>query len=103
MLTPKQQEKLITNWGDKASALECNAEVRFYDPRSHWACYIYAMDPWDMDTILCLINGITLSIEEWKLSDIQKLINDEGDPPLVDEHYRPKKVSRLFKQLKEAT
>lgn len=102
MITTKQQQKLISNWGERAISLDCNAEVRFYDPRSEWECYIYAMDPWDMDTILCLIRGFTISIEEWKLSHLSSLINDLGDPPCIDENYMPKKVSRLLKQMEEA-
>jgi hypothetical protein len=101
MLTHDQQEKLIANWGEPADSLHCNAIVRFYDPRSEWFCYIYAMDPWDMDTILCLIKGFNFGIEIWKLSHLSKLINDLGDPPRIDEDFRPKKVTTLLKQYKE--
>jgi len=103
MLTNKQQEKLIANWGERAISMQCKAEVRFYDPRSQWECYIYAMDPWDMDTILCLIRGTTWEIVEWKLSELVTLINDQGDTPSMDEQYAPKKITTLLKTLEEAT
>jgi hypothetical protein len=102
MLRSDQQAKLILNWGkENTDALEVNAEARIYDSRSTWQCFIYALDPYDMDTILCVIDGFNVELTTWKLGELNALFNDIGDSPINDTIYVPKKVKTLLKTLKE--
>lgn len=101
MLNTKQKDKLKANWGDKASAMACMAEVRVYDPLSPWECYIYALNPEDEDEICCIINGFSLEICEWRLSEIATRFNAEGEAVQMDNEYRPRRAAELFKILNQ--
>ncbi len=101
MLNNKQKEKLKASWGEKASSMACMAEVRFYDPLSPWECYIYAMNPEDEDEICCLIKGFFVEATEWRLSELASRFNAYGEPPQIDQEYRPRRAAELFKLLNE--
>lgn len=99
MLSDQQKDKLKSYWGDKATSMNCLAEVRVYDPLSSWACYIYAMNPDNEDEISCIINGFTVEAVEWCLSELQSRYNEQGDSPQLDHEYRPRRAAELFKYL----
>lgn len=101
MLSDKQKEKLKASWGEKADAMACLAEVRVYDPLSTWECYIYALNPQDEDEIACMINGFSLEVCDWKLSEISLTFNANGESPIIDDEYRPRRAAELFKVLSE--
>lgn len=102
LINPKESERLQENWGEKADALACNAEVRLYDPMSAWECYIYAQNPENDDEVMCIIStgkNSEISIEEWTLDAIRFLYNGEGVGVDRDDEYRPRLASEVFKQL----
>ena len=104
MIKPEQMEKLKANWGEKAEGMTCLAEVRLYDPLSDWQCYIYAINPQNIDEIMCLIScgkGLTPITTEWRLAELYLLYNNHGEGIEVDNEYRPRRVSDLFKKLNE--
>ena len=100
-LAKKTKQKLLANWGEKASSMACMAEVRIYDPLSPWQCYIYAMNPEDENEILCIIKGHEVEVCEWKMSELEIAFNSDGEPPLIDDEYRPILASEVYKKLME--
>lgn len=102
MLSPTDKQNLLQNWGDKAEALACKAEVRVYDPSSSWECYLIALNPDDENTVKCLIrphkNAETV-YEEWTLENIKSLFNENGESVIVDDEYMPQGAAQLFKNL----
>jgi hypothetical protein len=99
MITHSQKEKLLANWGEKAEAMACRAEVKLHDPLSGYECYIYAMNPEDEDEVFCIINGIDLEISLWRISDLATRFNSEGEGLCQDKEYRPRMAAELFKTL----
>lgn len=97
MLNKKQLEKLKANWGSKAEALDCFAEVRIYDPLSSWECYILAVNPEEEDEIICIISGTHVEVCVWNLN--LRLFNSNGEKPHVDTEYRPRLASEVLKKL----
>ena len=95
------KNRLLNNWGSKANAMACSAELRYYDPLSSWECYIYAMNPEDEDEIVCLINGMTLEISTWKFSELLAMYNANGEPPILDTEFRARRAPEIFKHLNE--
>lgn len=91
----------MKNWGDNANALNCYAEVKFIDERSTWACYVYALNPRDEDTIACIINGISLEVCQWSLQELHSTYNSYGENPIIDTEFRKIRASELFKKLSE--
>lgn len=101
MISHFQKEKLKASWGDKATSMACMAEVRVYDPLSPWECYIYALNPENEDEICCILNGFTLEVCEWRLSELASRFNAEGERVQVDYDYRPCRAAELFKILNQ--
>lgn len=102
MITDSQRERLKKNWGEKSIAMACSAEVRMFDPLSKWECFIYAINPDDEDEISCIINGFTVEVCDWRLSELNKEFNAYGESPVADKEYRPKQASELFKELSDS-
>ena len=100
MLSYNVKEKLKRNWGDKASALDCYAEVKLIDPISSWCCYIFAMDE-EEELVQCLIysNAIGVDICCQRIDDIYTMYNEEGEHPIIDEEYRKMRVTALLRRL----
>lgn len=100
----KLKERLKANWGEKADALDCFAEVRFFDPLSSWCCYVYAMDQ-EEETICALLYTNAIGLENCSilLSDISSMHNEEGQSPMVDREFRRTRVSELIKRLRDDT
>lgn len=106
MLNETQIEKLKANWGARAEALACYAEVRLFDPCSSWQCFIVAMNPDDEDEIYCIISTNPKTqpdVSVWSLVDVSLLFNSEGEGVRVDQEYRPMRAAELFKKLSELT
>ena len=106
MLSESQTEKLKANWGAKADALACYAEVRLFDPCSAWQCFILAMNPQDEDEIHCIIQTSPRDIPEiciWNREELSMLFNIHGEPVQIDTDYRPMQASQLLKKLSELT
>ena len=104
MIDERKKLKLMTYWGDKATAMACLAEVRVYDPLSDWQCYIYAVNPNNDDEIMCLISGgknLEPIVTEWTFSELGLLYNSDGEGVQVDDEYRPRRVAEIFKKLSE--
>lgn len=98
----KQSAKLKDNWGAKAESLQCQAELRVYDPLSDWQCYIYAMNPDNENEIMCLISGgknIEPVTVDWTLYEMSLLYNSHGEGVEIDTEYRPRQTAELFKML----
>jgi len=100
VLSERVKHSLRLNWGDKAEAMDCFAEVKFIDESSDWQCYIYALDE-DEDAIKCLIVHYPCSclIVTWSLQELYSFYNTQGELPIVDSEYRRMKVSELYKRL----
>ncbi len=100
MISENIKRSLRRNWGPKAEALDCYAEVKFIDPLSDWKCYVYAMSPHD-DEIECLLyspmNGV--QVANWSLRDLYSMYNHEGDSPEIDHEYRKTRAVELLKQM----
>ncbi len=102
MISSEIKELLKLNWGAKAEAMNCYAEVKFMDDLSVWACYIFAMNPDNEDEICCLIKtGFIIESVRWSLQEIYKCYNSEGEPPKIDKEFRRMRVAELFKKLSE--
>ncbi len=92
--------KLMKNWGEKANALQCKAYFRYYDPLSKWQCYIYAINPDDSGEIACIIDGFTVEVTTWRLSDMFNCFNAAGEGPLLDKEFRPRDCEQILKTLR---
>jgi hypothetical protein len=106
MINATQSERLKANWGYKADAMACMAEVRLYDPMSHWQCFIYAMNPEDDNEIQCILsvgNNTAPAIARWTLPEIIALYNSIGEGVQIDPEYRPRMASQIFKMLNDRT
>lgn len=104
MFNETQIEKLKSNWGARAEALACYAEVRLFDPSSAWQCYLLAMNPDNTDEVNCMISAnskVSPEISNWSLQEIFSLYNSEGEGVKIDEDYRPRRAAELFKKLSE--
>lgn len=95
------QNKLMANWA-KAESMNCNVEARVFDPASRWEWYIYAQDPENNDSLLCVERAIDinpsclLSYEE-----LCGLYNYNGDPMIYDHGFKPRNAAVMYKILKE--
>lgn len=97
-------ERLKRSWGSIAESMQCYAELRYYDPVSTWECYVYAVDPSDEDTCLCIIKvhkNDHAVLDEWSLNAIRALYNEQGEGVCLDMEYRPMRACELFKRLNE--
>lgn len=99
MLNPKLKELLLSNWGDKANAMDCYCEVKFIDESERWYCYIYALDPNDDDTIACILPGPKAI--EWSLKELYDTYDTNGEYIQEDTEFRRIRTDELFKKLSE--
>jgi hypothetical protein len=101
MLSESIKKRLKINWGEKANALDCYAEVKLIDPLSSWCCYIFAMND-NEDLIQCLgysnLAGVQI-LHQISLDAILSMYNQEGEYPQIDTEFRRMKVSQLIKRL----
>ncbi len=97
----KIKELLKKNWGEKATTLNCFAEVKLIDPISSWACYIFAMNESE-EMIHCLLYSDAIGVEIYTqcMQDIQSMYNEEGENPIIDQEFRRTRVTELLKRLR---
>jgi len=100
MIPEKIKKALIKNWGDKAEAMDCYCEIKFIEPNSGWACYVYAMDPNDEDSIKCISHFREPKIMDWSLIEVMGCYNDHGEIVIIDSEYRRMRVDELYKKLR---
>lgn len=102
MLSQRVKEALKKNWGEKADALDCYAEVKLIDPLSSWACYIFAMDE-NEEMVQCLFysNALGLEISKECISYIHSTYNEEGQNPVIDHEYRRMRVTEILRRWKK--
>ena len=104
IIAEKTKESLKRNWGDKANALDCYAEVKLIDPLSSWCCYIFGMDK-NEELVHCLLysdcNGPETHI--LNIMEIYSMYNEYGESPIIDEEFRKTKVNELIKRLHRNT
>ncbi len=93
------KQRLKANWGDKATALACYAEVRYYDPLSCWECFLLALEPTDEDTMYCIIKGDNVEVCEYSLKKLYSLFNAEGVSPRYDVYFRRQRADVLLRKL----
>jgi len=101
MLSDAVKNRLIKNWGDKANALSCYAEVKFIDPLSSWVCYIFAMDE-NEENLQCLLYSDTLGVEitTQSINELQNKYNEHGEHPVIDNEYRRMRVTEIIRRLR---
>lgn len=101
MLSQRIKQALKKNWGEKADTLNCFAEVKFIDPLSSWACYIFAMDE-NEEMITCLLYSDAIGVEIYTqcMYDIQSMYNEHGESPIIDKEFRRTRVTELLKRLR---
>lgn len=104
MLTTKIKEALKQNWGEKATTLNCFAEVKLIDPLSSWCCYIFAMDESE-EMVHCIMYSDMIGVEIYTqcIYDIQSMYNEEGEHPIIDPEFRRTRVIEILKRLKHDT
>jgi hypothetical protein len=97
----QQKQKLMKNW-DNAHGLQCNAELRVYDPISSFQCYIIGMYDEDEDTIYCIIQTNKCDNPKttlYTISQLEEMYNEHGEGLEVDIEYRPRQASEILTQL----
>jgi hypothetical protein len=104
MLSRVVVASLKKNWGSKADALDCYAEVKFIDPLSSWCCYIFAMDR-NEEIVHCLAYSDTMGVEIYteSMQNIQAMYNEEGEHPVPDKEFRRTRVSEILSRLNHDT
>jgi hypothetical protein len=104
VINQKFKEALKKNWGEKADALDCYAEVKLIDPLSSWCCYIFAMDQ-NEEMVHCIMysNAIGVEVDTQCVYDIYSRYNEEGNNPIIDTEYRRMNVKQILKRLKHDT
>ncbi len=100
MFSYMNKERLKKNWGEKADALDCFAEVKIMDPISSWCCYVFAMDE-NEEQVQCLLysNAVGIEINTIPVHMLDNLYNEHGESPIIDREYRPMKISHILKRL----
>jgi len=104
VLTFEKKERLKQSWGDKAEAMECNAEVRVYDPNSSWQCFIYAMNPEDENEIMTIeAFGRPYEIHHGvgEMSRLLNMYQSNGEPLEIDFEFRPRNAGEILRKLRE--
>jgi len=99
MIPESIKHRLMENWGDKANAMECYAEVKFIDTMSQWCCYVYALDPSDNDTICCISPGYGEQVHTMSLQDLCNTYDSYGEYVFMDTEYRRMKASDLYRKI----
>ena len=95
------RQALKKNWGENASTLNCFAEVKFIDPLSSWACYIFAMSE-NEEMIHCLLYSDAIGVEIYTqcMHDIHSMYNEQGEHPIIDQEFRRTRVTELLRRLR---
>ena len=97
-INPEILKRLRENWGEKADAMQCYAELRLFDPLSSWCCYIYAMAG-DQIKAVTYSNTFGVDIIACDLYDVLSMYNEEGEHPSIDPEFRRVRLDYLLKRL----
>lgn len=92
----------MKNWGESADSLQCNAEIRLYDPLSTFQCYIIAMCPDDENTLYCILhtNKCTRPVATLHpLWQLEQSYNEHGEGLEIDTEYRPRQAVEILRDL----
>lgn len=100
-MSPLVKQRLLANWGDKATAMACYAEARVWEEPSGWSMYLLAMNPDAPDEVYAIIDGQNVEVGAFTFSEILNSCNAHGTFPCIDPDYRRRWASELFKQLNE--
>lgn len=100
MLPNQIKKKLKANW-PKAESMDCNAEIRVYDPGSPWECYIFAMNPEEENEIWCVIHGYNTEVTLYYINALFAMFNAMGEAPIIDEEFRPRNAGQIYRKLTE--
>ena len=101
MIPENIKQALMKNWGDKAEAMECFAEIKLSDEDNKWNYYIYALRPDDEKDALTIVDTINNPLNPFTLTT--KLRNALWNTDGIDTEFRRIKASTLFKKLKGET
>lgn len=97
--------RLRANWGDKASAMDCNVEFRINDSLSGHSWYIYAQDPENPWRLLSIEDGgSSETLDPAVIADysvIKDLFELNGDYLIFDNEFVPRLASVVYQKLKE--
>ncbi len=94
------KERLKRNWGEKAEALDCYAEARYFDPLSSWCCYVFAMDSDEKQVyVLLYSNVLGAEVSIIDLEDLSYMYNELGQSPMLDTEFRRIHLSELIRRL----
>lgn len=100
MLIPaKVFSKLAQSWGEKADALQCDCELRLFDPLSAWECFIFAVNPQDIDEFCCILHGFSVEVTTWRFSELEQLFNASGEQPIIDAEFIPRKAETILRMI----
>lgn len=103
MLSESEKNRLKSNWGERAEALACNAEIKLFDPLSSWECYFLAIDPMDEDNAKVIIvdEDRQVLVTDASVQDLFGKWNGQGEFMEIDPQFVPRTASSLFKVLNE--
>jgi hypothetical protein len=101
VINEKQKQRLITNWGERADALACNAEVRLYDANGPWECYIYALNPDNDDEVMAIVNAETVETCTCSILELCSMYDSDGGSLRLDRCFRPRDAQTILKKLRE--
>jgi hypothetical protein len=102
MIPVAVKQRLLENWGDKATALECNVEIKFHDVFG-FEYYLLAINPDDHDEAcvwaVCDKANIILPLKVC-ISELYESCDKDGEPIRIDHEFRPMRASDLIKKLR---
>ncbi len=102
MIPDSIKERLKQNWGSRADALACYAEMRIFDPLSCWECYFLALDPDEENAKVIIVDHDRLvHVVEESANHLLTKWNGQGDIVEQDPHFVRRQASALFKVLNE--
>lgn len=101
MIPEPIKQSLMKNWGDKAEAMDCFAEIKFTDDDHKWNYYIYALNPDDETEAMMIVDTVYNPFEPFTVitSIRNTLWNSDG----IDTEFRRIRADKLFKKLKGET
>lgn len=98
MIPENIKQVLIKNWGDKAEAMDCFAEIKFTDEDNKWNYYIYALNPDDETEAMMIVDTVYNPITPFTVTTSIHNISNNVDG--IDTEFRRMKASALLKKLK---
>lgn len=100
LISDKQKNSLMKNWGARAEAMDCFAEVKLSDLDGYCAFYIYAMNPCNPDEVMAIIHLVEAFTACCSLKEIALFHNSRGETLEIDREYRKKKANVILRELR---